>query len=367
MAGLLQLLFGGAAAPAAAPHKWGTDPDGYLVPQAVAPAPPPNDPNRTPAPGALVNQVAQASPASSLVQAATNPEAADNRTPITVSAPTGDTWKPHKAGILGQIADYLLDTHFGKENERRNMEGAMEHLTSNPMEAVRRMAKFNPQAAQELYDKVIDNQRMQGTLDRQNRATDIMADKYLDGYVANMMYAASQSNDPGMYEAARQRAIQMGGRYGRDYNDLPTEMNPEYTKAYGMGAIPAARQMAVGEQVRNHDIQHGDRVEGHSIQRERNQIMREQGNARIGVSQGNLDERREHDDVIEGQGQERINQNKPGTPTMTKYGPGTISPDGNTLTINNPVHGALQYIKVNGEWHLSKTKPNKGHDITVNQ
>jgi hypothetical protein len=255
--------------------------------QTGVPAPPPQmDPAAHPAVGSLVQHLATVAPTSALTQPAPNPQS-----PITVTgqAPPADTWQPHKAGLLGQIADYLLDTHFGKENWRRNMSSAMENIDKDPMTAVKRIAKFDPATAEAMYEKVVDNQRADGAQNRLNRAFDLSNQKNVDGQVGAMMYAAAKSGNPAAYQAARNRAIEQGGRYGIDYTTLPENPTPEDIEMLGMGQIPAAKQMAVGEQHSNHKLQHQDRLSGQAIQRERNGIMARQGDARIGIAQENAD------------------------------------------------------------------------------
>lgn len=360
MSGLLDLLFG-ANGPSGAPApKWGYDADGYLTQNAMP---------QPPAPGALVNQTAAASPAVPLAQSAVNPPQPPQPPqgqgdPITIQ---GDSWQPKKAGVLGQIADYFLGTHFGKNTVRQNEEGALEHLTSNPIEAVRRMSKFDPQGAQALYSQVMREQH-QGAIEKhQSDVYENMAENQAMGIARNMAMTATPENSAAVQQQIT-RYLQAKGVNQSLIDTIPDANGSlDDFKTFAQGGVPAGRQAALVEQARNHDIQHGDRAASLGERSSFHQGLLGQGAARIGVSQGNLDERQSHDDVTEQQGQERIDRNGPGVPTMTKYGPGMISADGNTLTINNPTHGALQYIKVGNSWHLAKTKPNKGHDITVNQ
>jgi hypothetical protein len=329
--GLLSSLFGNKPqVQQAPPHHFGYDADGYLTPQMNGGGAPVQ--SQAPA-GSLVKQIAQQSPAAPSNQA----PATDPNSPITVTGQDPDTWRPHHAGLLGQIADYILDTHIGRGVERKNMEEALQHLTSNPMEAVKRMAKFNPEAAQALYDKVTDNQRQSDNLSRQNDVLGLQKDRYLDGIVGNMMYAASQKNDPALYAAARQQAITYGNRYGKDYNYIPEQMDPANTEAFGMGVVPAARQMAVGEQVRNHDVQHSDRAASLSERAKFHQGELNLGGGRLGVAQENAATSGRNADTREesvGNTQERFNSTHQGKTVQSpgRPGHGTVSNDGLSMT-----------------------------------
>lgn len=295
--GLLHFLFGGGhpdpqAAPP--PHQFGYDPSGYLTPQmngGGAPVAPP--PPQAPAPGSLVSQVAQQAPAAPAnqpppqapPQAPQTPQ--DPNSPITVSAPSGDTWKPHKAGILGQIADYLLDTHFGKENVRRNMAGALEHINSDPQEAVRRMAMVDPQEAEKLYTSVTREMHQTAMEKHQNDVYGNMAENQAMTVARNMATYATPANQAAV-SAGITRYLQAKGVNQSLIDTIPTpDGSPDDFKMFAQGGIPAGKQASLVESHENHTNQHIDRVSGQGIQRERNQILREQGSQRIGIAEQN--------------------------------------------------------------------------------
>lgn len=220
---LLDVILGGSQAAATMPNgnQYDYDADGNLIPKAR--------------PGALVAQAAQAAPA-----------APSNQAPIDVvgKAPV-DTWRPKKAGLLGQIADYLFDTHFGRENVRRNMQGALEHLTSNPTEAIKRLNQVDPTAATELWDKVRDNQRADDAQARMNKAADLGIDKYIDQFIAGVLNRATQSDNPtAMWPKAVARAREIASRYGKEVN-LPDIYDPMDADLNSMGVIPPAKQITL--------------------------------------------------------------------------------------------------------------------------
>lgn len=347
MAGLLDFLFGGAQAASQAPqagHSWGYDKDGYLtqIPNGGGAMPTPQMP-QAPAPGAAVQQAAQQAPAMPLVQSSQTPQAAPEQDPITIQ---GDNWKPKKAGILGQIADYLLDTHFGKNTVRQNQEGALEHLTSNPMEAVRRMAKFDPEGAQALYHSVMREQHQEAGEKHQSDVYENMAENQAMSVARNMASVATPENSAAVH-AQILKYLTAKGVDPALIDTIPDESGSiDDFKTFAQGGVPAGRQAALLEQARNHNLQHGDRAASLSERGAFHRGLLGQGAERIGISQGNLDERREHDDVIETQGQERVD-NRPGhmTSVMTPAGPALIDPTGNVLHLKR---GGKTYTYIKG-------------------
>lgn len=346
MAGLLDFLFGGSQAAAQAPqagHSWGYDKDGYLtqIPNGGGAMPTPQMP-QAPAPGAVVQQAAQQAPAMPVAQSSLAPQASE-QDPITVQ---GDSWKPKKAGILGQIADYLLDTHFGKNTVRQNEEGALEHLTSNPMEAIRRMAKFDPEGAQALYHSVMREQHQAAGEKHQSDVYENMAENQAMSVARNMASVATPENSTAV-QAQITKYLTAKGVNPALIDTIPDANGSiDDFKTFAQGGVPAGRQAALVEQARNHDLQHGDRAASLSERGSFHKGLLGQGAERIGVSQGNLDERREHDDVMETQGQERVD-NKPGqmTSVMTPAGPALIDPTGNILHLKR---GGKTYTYIKG-------------------
>lgn len=252
----------------------------------------------------------------------------------------GDNWSPkHHRGILGFLGDAIVSglsgtnaTPFHDKAERANVHEAMQGFTANPMQAIRRMGMIDghEKDAWKMRNEEVDNTRYQGTLDRQNSLLDFQKQKYVYSQLSNMMGVAAKRKDPATWQAMREQALNYATQYGVDASSIiPEEFNPDAIDTIALGSVPVAKQMSVAEQVRNHDLQHSDRQEGHSISHERNQIMRDQGGARIG-------ETAQHNDVTEHQGQERIDKT-PAKPLRTrydtKYGRGLVSPDGMEMHI----------------------------------
>lgn len=328
MASLLDLLFGGSNAAAAAPPQ--NVPQG--MPVGVPPAPPPAQA------GSLVQQMAQTAPA-----------APSNQAPIIVQGanPNPDAWKPHKAGILGQIADYFLDTHFGKENDRRNRVGALEHLTSNPMEAIKRLEQVDPEAAEKLYNEVTDNQRANDNLSRQNRIYDGMNENLVYGRAASAMSGAT----PDTWGSMRDTMLKMGQARGVDMSEIiPEQYDPTSIRTIQNGAIPMAKQAALYEQHDNHQTQHRDRQASLEERRGFHQGELRLGGGRLDVSETNAQTAQRNADTASKRASIYANANQ-GRAVNSPAGPGVVDKTGNRLTVFTHDGRQLLYIRGNTKDH----------------
>jgi hypothetical protein len=256
---------------------------------------------------------------------------------------TPDNWKPHHAGILGQIADYILGTHFGRENESRNMQGALEHFQTNPQEAINRLMQVNPDAAVKLYDKVTDNNREQGTLTRQNRALDGVLENQVLNRTANMMGAANEKN----WAQMREQAIAYGNSHGFDVSPYVSQTyDPDGVDLMRAGAVPVKAQIAQQEthdyhaattDYRNKSLTERDNYHQERIGIDKDRVGIAQQNANTsaknaGTSAGRLDETKRHNGVTETRLAANGAKGSRGT-VQTKYGPAVISKDGKTMTL----------------------------------
>lgn len=255
-----------------------------------APAPPPPDNSRVPATGAgaMVQALARAAPAAPSNQPAADPLAAlpapganqgdgqsagqpqtgmggptNPNAPITVTAnpmpgaPVSgnppDTWKPKHAGILGQISDYILGTHFGKNTERQNLEGSEQNMTSDPMSVVRRMAQFDPQAAQAMYGQVMREQHQTAMEGHQSDVLDNIKEQQVMRTVQGMAMNARPDNMPAVSSSIKQYMQAKG----IDPSLIDTVPDANGTlddfKTFAQGGIPAGRQAAITEHGREAD------------------------------------------------------------------------------------------------------------------
>lgn len=149
-------------------------------------------------------------------------------------------FKPKKRSILGVIGDAILlnqghkGPFFADRVKAKNTRRAYESFTNNPMETVRRLSTFDQEAASKLYDKVIDNQRLDRTQDRQ----DAIQELKFQSMVGSMMGAAT----PETYKAFRNRAKTMGDRLGFDTSYLPEEYDQTAIDQLRYGAMTVDQQ-----------------------------------------------------------------------------------------------------------------------------
>lgn len=170
-------------------------------------------------------------------------------------------WKPKKQGWLGAIADaYLMSQGmkpaYKERIDRNNMMAAMEGFTNDPLEAVRKIAQIPgmQDKAWTLYNTIVDNQRGQGALDRQNRALDMRNDDYIYQQTAGMMGAAR----PDTWQKMRELAIQRGASRGVDVSAyIPEEYDPDSIEYIRYGAVKPKDQMTLEERRRNNEARTG--------------------------------------------------------------------------------------------------------------
>lgn len=149
-------------------------------------------------------------------------------------------FKPKKRSILGVIGDAILlnqghkGPFFADRVKGKNTRRAYEGFTHDPMETVRRLSTFDQEAASKLYDKIIDNQRM----DRVQNRQDAIQELKFQEMVASMMGASNPSN----YKAFLNRAKTMGNRLGYDMSYLPEEYNEDAINQLRYGAMTVDQQ-----------------------------------------------------------------------------------------------------------------------------
>lgn len=359
--GLLSLLFGGGQAAAQAaqpPNQFGYDPNGYLtaVPNGGGNVPQPQA-APAPSPGSLVQHLATVAPTAPLAQGpqATPPQQPQQGDDITV---TGDNWRPKKASVLGQIADYFLDTHFGRNTVRQNMEGALQHLTSNPDEAIRRMAMFDPEEAEKLYQHVSSVKHYNGMLDRQNLALDDLEEQRIFQRAGNMAAVANADNWPQMRSQIVQMAAARGDKLGQEMDTmLPKDYDPNAAQYISAGAMPVKAQVQAAETNRHHTVSEQQQEGHYGDQRQYYQGIVRNGATNAATGQARQQEQVAHDTTTEGQTQDKINQKPPQmTVKMTKYGPMEVT--GNSAVLRRPDGTSLRYITTDGvNWVPTHQKP----------
>lgn len=296
-----------------APHKFGYDADGYLVPQMNKPIP---------------ESVA--------------PHSSDD---IVVK---GDSWKPKKNTVLGAIADaisYYSDgtTPFKDERDKANMESASKGLMNHPEEAIGRLAQINPEFAWKQRGQVTDDKRMQGGLDRQNQLLEFQKQKHVYSQLANMMGVAVKRKNPANWTQMRQQALNYANQYGIDASGIiPENYDEDAIDTITLGSVPVAKQMQLDETKQYH----GDTMDYRNRNlEERSRYHQGQlglGEQRVGVQAKNSDETARHNTETEATAKQNANQSPHAArrTIQTKYGPAVISPDGARAILS---HGGKNY------------------------
>jgi hypothetical protein len=275
--------------------------------------------------------VAQAAPQGlpPMLQALTAPtDAAQAQAPSMssmTSAPATDAWHPHRRTTLGGIADVLISLllpgfhPFADKNNNQNMEEAMQDFTTDPLKSIRRLAMLHGHEgdATKLYENYVDDNRQQGTLDRQNRALDMRNDDYMYNQTANMMGAANEQNWPQM----RELAIKRGQMRGVDVSGLiPEQYDPDSIEFIRNGAVKTKDQMRMAETNRHNEATEGQAATNEAGRDTRFEKGQDRQDARQQVSETGKNNRQ----------QQRIDTrpsaNRP-TTVMTKYGVGMVNKD----------------------------------------
>jgi hypothetical protein len=155
-----------------------------------------------------------------------------------------DAWAPTKRNWLGKLADGILRASGEKpiyegRMQERDMKEAMQGFTQDPLETIRRIAKFNPQMALELKEKYDDNTRQQGNLDRQNKLFDFKVEEAIADRVANAMGRAT----PETWGAMREQMLNYAKRRGVELPyGIPEAYDQNAIDFIRYGEIPVVKQ-----------------------------------------------------------------------------------------------------------------------------
>lgn len=278
-----------------------------------------------------------------------SPQQVDEMPPVEVM---GDRFKPHRGTILGAIADGYLMAHGGKPmftvmRQQENMDNAMKGFTENPMQAIRRVGTFDPDTAWKMLNQQTDNDNQKNQLARQNQVLDNANESYTYNRVAGMMGAANEGN----WSQMRDQAIAYGKSRNKDVSALiPPEYSPDAIQGLQYGAVPVAKQMQIGEQTRNHDLQHSDRAASLGERSEFHKGLLNQGGARIGISQQNADTSVDNAATAAKRANIYANANQ-GRAVNSPAGPGVVDRTGNQLTVFTHDGRKLLYIRGNSKDH----------------
>lgn len=170
----------------------------------------------------------------------------------------GDNWKPTHEGLLARIGDLFFRNAFHNRIEKHDKEGLMQGFQSDPELAISRMRQIDPEMAWKMYNEYQDNKRQTGTLDRQNRATDILVDKYVRSNIGDMVQGTMGQVDPKRYgeiwPQVRNRALAFAKKQGVDLTDeLPEDYNDVDVNAIRMGGVSVPKQIQLKQKDRSLD------------------------------------------------------------------------------------------------------------------
>jgi hypothetical protein len=172
-----------------------------------------------------------------------------------IMAPPAEGWKPKKASFLAHLGDaYLvsqgLQPGFVKGRMNKNVKDAMRDFSQDPVAAIRRLNMIPglQDKAWDMYNQHTDNERAEGTLDRQNRVLDMRNDDYIYNQTAGMMGAANENTWDKMRELALERARARGGNVEALEGIIPKEYDPESVEFIRYGAIKPKDQVRLGQQ-----------------------------------------------------------------------------------------------------------------------
>lgn len=260
-----------------------------------------------------------------------------------------DEWTPKKGTVLGALADAVSfyengTTPFSAERDKMNMRNAMEGMAEDPMRAAARVAQVDPEIGMKLHGQAVDDKRQQHNLDRQNELLEFQKRKLVFDRVGNMMGVArsryqTRGGDDGTWSQMRQQAINYAQQHGIDVTHIiPEQYDADAVETIALGEMPVTQQVKVAVDQDQHRETMGYRREVLDERREHHRGTREQGGARVVISEGNLDERRRNNRVNNNLDERQETRLEKKTPEgrqnfQTKWGIATTSKDRMTMRI----------------------------------
>lgn len=251
-------------------------------------------PNTQPSPGltALPLQNALLNPPTMTAPPAVNQQ------PIDVIA---DGWEPHRRNALQKIGDVFLSmllpgfAPFKEKVNNQNMREALQGFASDPLHAVRRLAKIpgHEKDAIGLYEKYVDDTRMQGNLERQNEVLQNQRDNGAIQIVAAIMNGA---HDPDTYTKLRSQAQAISqARHmseGLFESLFPETYDEALARAGVQSAVPVAKQQSI------------------EIQKDKAEDLSDYREKRLGQMQETIDNTQNYREKRLGQMQQSINDRR---------------------------------------------------------
>lgn len=150
-------------------------------------------------------------------------------------------WRPKKRSTLGLIGDVLLgfmgaqQPVFGNRIRNKNIEGAMEGFTQDPLESIRRMRQVDPDAAWKMYGQYKDDERADIVA---NAAKEKQRNMVRDR-IGSMMGASNPDNWEKNLPLLRRYAESRG----EDPSEIPDAYDEDAINMYRMGGVPVDDQL----------------------------------------------------------------------------------------------------------------------------
>jgi hypothetical protein len=200
---------------------------------------------------------------------------------------TGDSFKPKKLDVLGQIADFFLQGRLSNAIKGQNMRAAIKGLTNEAepdavAKVIRRVATFDHKAATQMYENYVDNKRADEAarvLQEQRKLK--LVDQFRGTYGA-----ISESNDAdGAYAQLLPHLRRKRDQLGLTDEDvpLPDEYDDLTAKAfYNGGIMPEKRERLKDADVR---LEQGERKV--DIAENRAEVQERQGDRRLTIAERN--------------------------------------------------------------------------------
>jgi hypothetical protein len=162
----------------------------------------------------------------------------------TVTAP-----RQKKMSFLSKLVDGVLMAGGNKPVLRQKFEhnqlvDAMEGFADDPLAAIKRVARHNPDAAYKMYNSYMDDQRADKIATRQVNNLDMRNNEYFLDRMGGMLGTATAENYPQVKAMVQRYANARGVQ-------LPFELPETYDEtaitAIRMGEVPVAKQLQMDD------------------------------------------------------------------------------------------------------------------------
>lgn len=149
----------------------------------------------------------------------------------------------HGHNILGMIGDAFLaqagrPLQYAPHVQQMQDAEALQNLTTNPDQAIRRLAQENPEMALRLYNSHSDDTRQQAIADAQIRAAQDTHEGIGRSRIGSLVSTMNAQN----YDQVRQHVNTVAGQYGVDAPDLPSTYDEKAVNSALNAFVPVPTQ-----------------------------------------------------------------------------------------------------------------------------